>query len=472
MPALLPELADDSPSVRPADDAARTALDFLYGRIDYERAPPVGDAGGAFKLDRMRELLARLGDPQLQVPCVHIAGSKGKGSTAAMLASVLTAAGHRTGLFTSPHILRFEERVQIDGAPLATDRLVRHVERLRPLALELDSLPCGSPTFFELTTALSWLEFVERQADIVVLEVGLGGRLDATNLCRPLACLITSISRDHTRLLGDTHEAIAREKAGIVKPGVPLLTAVEEPGPLGVIREVCRERRAECRVIGEDIQFGHLHCRDATPDSALPFYGIDVRTPWREHHDIDVPLPGLHQTRNTALVLAAADVLDRTSPFPVPDGALRDGLRSVRWPLRIEVVEREPLLILDAAHNVASIAALLETLRGVRAARRIAIFGTSRDKEAAVMLRQLSPEFDELILTQYLTNPRALRVAGLNRIATRKLSRSCHTAQTPAEALALARRLARPEDLICLTGSFFLAAEVRELVLPAVPTSC
>jgi dihydrofolate synthase/folylpolyglutamate synthase len=466
MSALPIDLAEDSLSVRPGELSDRAALDFLYGRIDYERAPPVGDAGGAFKLDRMRELLARLGDPQLQIPCVHVAGSKGKGSTAAMLASVLTAAGHRTGLFTSPHIHRFEERVQIDGVLLAREHLVRHVERLRPLALDMDSLPCGGPTFFELTTALGWLEFLEQRVDVAVLEVGLGGRLDATNLCRPLACLITSISRDHTRLLGDTHEAIAAEKAGIVKPDVPLLTAVDESGPLRVIRGICQERGAPCYVLGEDIHLRNLHRIDDEDRAAsLPFYGLDVRTPWRLHREIDVPLPGLHQTRNVALVLTAADLLDETTQFSLPEPALRHGLLSVRWPLRIEVVGHDPLLILDAAHNVASIAALLETLRGVRAARRIGIFGTSRDKEAAVMLRQLAPEFDELILTQFLSNPRAIRVADLHRIATRELSRPCRTAETPAEALALARELATPRDLICLTGSFFLAAEVRELVV-------
>jgi dihydrofolate synthase/folylpolyglutamate synthase len=422
---------------------------------------------------------------------VHIAGSKGKGSTAAMLASILTAAGHRTGLFTSPHIERFEERIQIDGVPIESQTFVDLVERLRPVAEAMDHTPLGGPTFFELTTALGWLHFQAAGAEIVVLEVGLGGRLDATNLCRSVATLITSISRDHTRLLGETCEEIAREKAGIIKRGIPMLTAVDAPGPLEVIREIAAAHVAPLLKLGSEIRIAglvstpsDLHgetevglivdaANAARPEprppgepvavDPLPHYSIDVATPQRTHSGLTPRLPGIHQTRNAALAVAAADLLDEQG-FNVPERAIREGLLSVRWPLRIEMVGRRPLTILDAAHNEASIAALVETLSHVACERRVVVFGASRDKDVRAMLRQLDPFFHEIVLTSYCGNPRALPAEELAELARMEWDRDVHVAPTPAAALELARTLAGANDLVCVTGSFFLAGEVRELM--------
>jgi dihydrofolate synthase/folylpolyglutamate synthase len=443
--------------------SADAAAGFLLGRIDYEKTPPTGNASGTFRLARMEDLLRRLGDPQLAISCVHIAGSKGKGSTAAMTAAMLTAAGYRVGLFTSPHIERFEERIQINGTPIPSERFAALVERLRPVAEEMDPLPLGGPTFFELTTALAWLYFTAERVDIVVLEVGLGGRLDATNLCRPLVTIITSISRDHMKILGDTLEQIAGEKAGIIKPRVPVLTGVTAAGPLGVIRDKAAEQGSHCFAIEANLEYVVTEEFRKQPDE-IPRLRIDVTTPWSTHSRLPVPLPGEHQCVNTTLAVAAVDLLQTSTRFVVGPGAMRQGLDAVRWPLRIEVLSRRPLVIVDAAHNEASIAALIETLRGVRVGRRIGIVAISRDKDAQAMLRLLAESFDDLILTRFLGNPRAIVVEELQRLCPRDARSRIHTADTPAAALIAAQSLATPDDLICATGSFFLASEVRRHV--------
>ncbi len=445
------------------------AVEFLLSRINYERTPPTGNAAGTFKLARMQALLEAVGNPHLAIPCVHIAGSKGKGSTAAMLASILTQAGYRTGLFTSPHVHRFEERIQLDGRLIPAERFAALVEQLRPIAAAMDAGPLGGPTFFELTTAMAWLYFQAVAAEIVVLEVGLGGRLDATNLCRPLATIITSISRDHTRLLGDRLEQIAREKAGIIKPGVPVLTGVGEAGSLEVIRAVAAEHQVACYVLGEALSWT---ARAASETSApLPQWRLDLQTPWREHRDLLVPLAGEHQARNAALAVAATDWLDAAGELRVDRQAVTAGLASVHWPLRVEVVGQRPLVVLDAAHNDASIAALLETLRPLRVRRRIVIFGASRDKDAAAMLRLLAGSFDEIIVTRYLGNPRAYPVEELSRLAAAAFPGPVRETPHPQSAWELARGEAAEDDLICVTGSFFLAGEVRELLSPAAGNS-
>ncbi|MFV0442933.1 MAG: bifunctional folylpolyglutamate synthase/dihydrofolate synthase [Planctomycetaceae bacterium] len=442
--------------------SASAAAGFLLGRIDYEKTPPAGNAPGTFRLARMADLLARFDNPQLAIPCVHIAGSKGKGSTAAMTAAMLSAAGYRTGLFTSPHIERFEERIQLNGAPIPSEQFAALVERLKPVAEEMDPLPLGGPTFFELTTALAWLYFAEVKTDIVVLEVGLGGRLDATNLCRPLVTIITSISRDHTKILGDTPEQIASEKAGIIKPGVPVLTGVTAAGPLQVIGDRAAEQGSPCYVLDRELEYVVTDEIQERPDE-LPRLGIDLTTPWSMLSQLPVPLPGEHQAGNTALAVSAINLLSATSPFVVQGGTIRRGLREVRWPLRIEVLSRQPLLIVDAAHNEASIAALVTTLQKLRVGRRIGIVAISKDKDAATMLRLLTEAFGDLILTRFLGNPRAFSVDELTRLSGDSTRARLHTAETPAAALTMARELATPADMICATGSFFLAAEVRKV---------
>lgn len=464
---LLPSTS--APTGRALDENYREALAFLYGRINYERVSQSDYTASMFKLERMAALLERCGRPHLDVPALHIAGTKGKGSTAVMAASMLQAAGHRVGLFTSPHVHRFEERLTVNGQGPSCEEFVELLAEVRAAIAQLERLdPEWSPTFFEITTALAWLYFVRRRAEIVVLEVGLGGRLDATNLCRPLVTVITSISRDHTHLLGDTLEQIAREKAGIIKPGVPVISGVADDPARGVIAGIAREREAALLELGRDIRLSGLSV-DSTAVTGEPMHwSMDVSTPWRVHSAVHAPLPGEHQAHNTALALAAIDALADHGLFLSPTHVAA-GLAAVHWPLRIEVLGRRPLVIADAAHNDASIAALLETLRGIEARRRILLFGASRDKHVDDMLRLLCGRFDDVVLTQYSSNPRALSAGDLaTRAAAAGLS-GCHVRQSARSAWELARSLAAPDDLVCATGSLFLAAEVRELVFGTNP---
>ncbi len=437
------------------------ALEFLYNRINYERVQSSAYTTGDFKLKRMRGLLARLGDPQERIPAVHIAGTKGKGSTAVMIASILQAAGYRVGLFTSPHISRFEERMTVNGLQPSELEIVALVnEMLEPVA-DLDQESGGmSPTYFEITTAMAWQYFAQQRADIAVLEVGLGGRLDATNVCRPEVCIITSISRDHTHLLGSEVHQIAREKAGIIKANVPVISGVVNSPAKEVVEEVCELRDAPLRELDRDFHYHH----DRTATSRAIGGQLTVTSPQQTADDLPLPLLGEHQAHNATLAVMAASALVERG-WKIESSALRLGLEQVTWPARIEVVRQSPLTIVDAAHNWASISALIQTLEQHFTDRsRIAIFAATQDKDVQGMLRQLLPCFETVILTCYQSNPRGVPVEELYAMSRLVSERHVHLAPEPRAAWELANRLASPTDLICITGSFFIAAEIRGLV--------
>jgi dihydrofolate synthase/folylpolyglutamate synthase len=433
------------------------AIEFLYGRLNFEQLHSARYSTRDFKLDRMRRLLQLLGDPQNQIPVVHIAGTKGKGSTAAMIAGILSAAGYRTGLFTSPHITCVEERMQVDGVQPTPARFAELVNRLIEPIAQLDAEDDQlSPTFFEIVTALGWLHFLDSEIDIVALEVGLGGRLDSTNICRPEVCVITNISRDHMTLLGNTLDLIAAEKAGIVKPGVPVVSGVESPEALAVIESVCQREAAPLLQLRRDFD---VDIRELTPNGSR----IDVRMSGGTTTDVPVGMSGEHQAINAALATTAVGLLAERG-FPVEASAIRSGLKTVRCPLRVEQLASGPTVIVDAAHNVASVTALVETLAIYPARRRILVFGTTQDKEYTGMLARLLPAFDAVVLTNYQRNPRFVPVSDLRAETQPLTSRPLHTAPDPAVAWKTAKALATADDLICITGSFFLAAEMRELI--------
>ncbi len=450
------------------------ALRLLSERVDYERTLVVPYRGRQFRLRRIRELLTRLGNPQRGLPIIHIAGTKGKGSTAAMMAAVLTAAGYRTGLFTSPHLDRVEERIAINGRACSAEDLVDLVDRVRPAVEAMDQsaaarqpAECG-PTFFETTTALAFLHFAACKADAVVLEVGLGGRLDATNVCRPQVSIITSISLDHTRELGNTLEAIAREKAGIVKPGVPVISGVVDSGPREVIRQVCRRRRSRLIELGVDFDFRYHPPRD--PGFLLDAGKVDFCARGcleeRAYRGIPLRLLGHHQAANAAVALAALAQLQEGG-WRIPEEAIRSGLEGLVWPARVEIIARQPAVVIDGAHNVASVAALIRVLNEhFSAPRRLLVFAATQGKDVRGMLEQLVDEFDTVILTRYLDNPRAVPLEELVAVATELTGgRRLRVCPGPAEAWDHVRALAAPEDLICITGSFFIAAQMRRHAL-------
>jgi dihydrofolate synthase/folylpolyglutamate synthase len=499
----------DPASIAAELSATQQMIEFIYGRINFERLPAERYDLHDFKLSRMRELLARLGDPQRGLPAVHIAGTKGKGSTAAMTAAILSAAGYRVGLFTSPHMADLRERMTVNGELATEEQIGELMTIVPPVLAEMDQQqPSLQPTFFECITAMAWVHFLKCEVDLVVLEVGLGGRLDATNVCTPLVTAITNISHDHERLLGRTLAHIAAEKAGIIKPAVPLLSGVTRPEPQQVIREIAAahaaplfeiDRELHCTVVSEAIREAAFREGEAPAEPHFPRERtarreprppvldrpsepqpvrrgaaaqashelsplvIQTQSPWGAHR-LRVPLPGRHQARNTLLAVSICDLLAQER-FVCPAAAIERGLAEMRWPLRIEVLRRRPLVIVDAAHNDDSIDALVETLSTVSAAQRRLVFGTSKDKNTADLLRRLNANFDEVILTQYVGNPRAVPVDVLASTAAECLSIPFLQAAAPPDAWRLVSQRAAADDLICVTGSFFLAAEMRAVIL-------
>ena len=467
-----------------AYDAARS---FLYERVDYERAH-MPDRGRGLSLVRMRELLSRLGDPQDALRIVHVAGTKGKGSTAAMMASVLREAGLRTGLYTSPHLERVEERIAIDGASCSAADFAALVERVRDSVEQLDRAAQqrgeSGPTFFEITTAMMFVHFAQREVDAAVLEVGLGGRLDSTNVCRPLVSVITSISFDHMRQLGNTLAEIASEKAGIIKPGVPVVSGVIDAEPRHVIAAAARDRGSRLFAIGEAFEFEYLGpAEEALILSSRLAYREDVDGERFSLADVTIGLPGSHQAQNGAVALATLRRLEKIG-WCIPEPAVRRGLARVHCPARVELLAERPAIVLDVAHNVASVEALLQVLDERFGERpRVLIFGVSRDKEVEGMLRRLVPRFETIILTPFVENPRSMSPEELAAIvdrlpraevsaeangqsaAARTSSNRPILCQNPQQAWDLARRLLTAEHMVCVTGSFFLAAEMRPILL-------
>ena len=474
-----------------ADLAARQ---YLLGRIDYERtAPPVSE--GRFPLDRMRELLRLLGNPQAGQRIVHVTGTKGKGSTAVMVASMLTAAGYRTGLFTSPHLVDLEERFAIDGRSCPPGELTRIIDQLRGPIEQMDREEARrggghGPTFFEITTAAAFLHFQQQRCDATVLEVGLGGRLDSTNVCQPLVSVITTISLDHTKQLGSTLAAIAREKAGIIKPGIPVVSGVLPDEPRGVIEAVARERGAPQWQLGT--HFGYESVRLAERDEEFaegPRWGLNfwVDRAWREAagaglgerlerpwEQVRLAMSGRHQAHNAAVALATTGLLNAQG-LAIDERAMRQGLARAHCPARVQIVGRSPPRVIDAAHNEASIAALLEALEDeFPGRRRLFLFAASRDKDVLGMLRQLSRAGrDRLVLTTFRSNPRATAGEELHRMMQQlaaesrenrgvegEESASWQVVDEPAEAWRLATESQAADEVLCVTGSFFLVAEL------------
>jgi dihydrofolate synthase/folylpolyglutamate synthase len=409
----------------------------------------------------MRALLDRHGNPQDQLRNEHVAGSKGKGSTSAMLASILGRADYPTGLFTSPHLVNVEERIQVDGTPIARQELASLMEEICA-ASRVDNLE-QSLTFFEIATALGFLYFARRRVELAVIEVGLGGRFDSTNVCRPLLSIITSISFDHTQVLGNTLAAIAMEKAGIVKPGRPCLSGVRAPEARAVIERVCQERRAPLRQVDVDYRYDHT---PAFIDGYRQRPGRVLVTARHTWPAMEVGLMGEHQAGNAALAVAAVEEL-REQGLSIPDQAVAHGLANVPWPARLEIMGRRPLVLLDCAHNVASAEALVKALSSslpprIPGARRFLIFAGSRDKDLAGMLRVLAPAFDHLALTRFHPSPRGVTPEELARLLPPRTQADLFA--TAAVAWETIRNRAAPADLICVTGSVFLAGELRPLM--------
>jgi dihydrofolate synthase / folylpolyglutamate synthase len=426
------------------ETAYNHALDYLYSFVDYSLKHASELAKADFNLDRMFVLMAELGDPHRSCPVIHVAGTKGKGSTSALCAAALTAAGYRTGLYTSPHLLDFCERIQLDGRAISHAELAALVEEIKPAVARVPYL-----TTFEITTALGFLYFARQQVGAAVIEVGLGGRLDATNVVSPAVAVITSISYDHTLVLGDTLTKIAFEKAGIIKPGVQVVSAPQSDEALAVIEQVCLERSAALTLVGREVGFEPL-------THSLDGQTFAVQSAGRL--ELSLPLLGLHQVRNAATAFCAL----RQSGLNVPDGAISDGFASVHWPARFEVVRREPPVIFDSAHNQDSFANLRETLDLCFPGRPVnLVFGASEDKNLPGMLAEIKPKIRTLLITR-ADHPRAL--APEHIAARAEEAGLAHEEVTPVRAAFVrALELAEKDGSIVLSaGSMFVTAEVMQ----------
>ncbi|MCD6289697.1 MAG: bifunctional folylpolyglutamate synthase/dihydrofolate synthase [Anaerolineae bacterium] len=442
-------------------DAYQKVLDYIYGSARYRRH---GCSAVRYDLSRMRRLLHRLGNPHKRFHSIHIAGTKGKGSTAAITESILRSSGYRTGLFTSPHLHTFRERIRINGQLIPAEDLITLLEWCRP-ALETE--PDRTP--FETITALAFTYFAENEVDWAVLEVGLGGRLDATNVVHPTACAITSLSFDHTRLLGHTLSLIAWEKAGIIKSGVPVVSAPQAAEAMGVIRDVCRTTSARLETVGPMISSSAnapytwqwvRHKGGGLKGQIFTLYGPGGIV----LEDLFVPFLGKHQLNNASVAIALIHELQQRGAS-VPKEALYAGTRQARWPGRLEILAQHPWIVVDSAHNVDSARKLSAALHELFPHRRLGlVFGASRDKDIRGMLQVFLPIADHSVVSASL-HPRAADPAELAVLARDVLpGLELTVTKRMEEAIDDILAWVHPDDLILVTGSIFVVAAARAVL--------
>lgn len=464
-----------------ASNAYRDALDYLYGRINYEKSGHAPYTKQNYRLDRMRRLLERLGDPQRKYSIVHIAGTKGKGTVAHLTAHCLAESGISCGLATSPHLWRLEERFCMNGQPASPTQLAELTTQVRRAAEDVAGSGQGYPTFFELTTAMALLHFAQQSADWAVVEVGLGGRLDSTNVCEPKICVLTSISLDHQKQLGSTIAQIAKEKAGIIKPGVPVIAVARKSDARDVICQVAEAQDSELLLIERDFtakwealpQRCSVQAESEAPTFARVSYESEPKLPLLEDGiQVETKLLGAHQADNIAATLMVLEQLYSKFGCVLNGASIKTAVSGCAIPARLEVTSTQPLQILDTAHNPASLEAGFSALQAHFPKHKwITVFASSKDKDWRSMLRQAITRSTALILTAYRNNPRAVPVEELRREAAEMKTEEPEgsevlTENSPAEAWCTAVELQREKNaageshLVYATGSFFLVAEL------------
>ncbi len=449
------------------------ALAYIYGLSDFERS-------GKFRDDREQHLLREgrllelLGNPQNTYSCTLIAGTKGKGSTAACIESVLREAGVRTGLYTQPDLHTFRERIRVRGKLISEQEMADLLPEVRAAAEQIEREGQFYPFIpYEVATALTLLYFARQGVQHAVLEVGIGGRLDATNVTQPLVSVIASISYDHMNILGDTLAQIATEKAGIIKQGRVIVTSAQSPEALQSIARVAAERQAPLVRIAalagdtaqEEVEAGHLPAptyRYQSGEQHETGQTFQIVTPEHVYRDLEIPLLGLHQAENATLAVATLEALRATGRPECAwnEEALRRGLRAVYWSARLEIIAHQPVIVVDGAHNADSMQKLLQSLRALFPARRLfEVLGFNADKDLVGMIQALA-DVACVILTRAL-NPRAATLERMQELFAHYAPEvRVLTAHESRAAMELARTLAAPDDVICATGSLYLAAEV------------
>jgi dihydrofolate synthase/folylpolyglutamate synthase len=427
---------------------------FLATLADYERLRIVRYNSQNFDLERMRTLLKKLGNPQDQFRTVHVAGTKGKGSTCAMIASMLQACGYKVGLYTSPHLVDIRERIQINGEMIPQAEFARLIKAMEPMVTRARP----TPSYFDVLTAAAFKYFADQKVDIAVIETGLGGRLDSTNVIKPEVTAITSISKDHMAQLGNTLALIAQEKAGIFKKDIPAVTVVQDPDAEAVLARVAAKVGAPFDVTGKSIEFSY---RFESSRMLGPHNRVCLTTANTKFEHLAVPLMGEHQAINCGLALAVIDKLKQRG-LPISDSKAMEGLAKTTIPGRMEIINQTPKVIVDGAHNAASIDAMMRAIgQHVPYDSMVVIFGCCGDKDVAGMLERITSGADKVIFTK-VNN---IRTADPNELAARyveQFGKMAQVADTLEEALSIANRAVTKEDLICITGSFYLVGEAKK----------
>lgn len=436
----------------------QAALAYIDTFINSERSPDFSRQARFYNLERISCLLAKLGDPHRRLKVVHVAGSKGKGSTAALIASILIHAGYKTGLFTQPHLITPRERCRINSRLISEEEFARYIDRLKPsieAMAQLESI--GRVSFFEIYTALAFSYFADKTVDFAVIEVGLGGRLDATNVVDPLVSVITPISLEHTAVLGDTHEAIAKEKAEIIKPNRPVVLAPQLSRSIGTVFEaVAADRDAPMDEVGRTI---HLKRKNRDINGQT----FDLTTQATFYPDLFLPLLGEHQAANAATAIGCIERI-RGEGYNVPRTSIYGGLREVCWDGRMQVVGRSPVILLDGAHSPTSAEALCKAIHEVFCYQRlILVVGLMRDKDLQAIGQVLCPFAAEIIATQAFDNPRVTPGEEIAQ-AWSESEANFHVCPSVREAIPLAQSISTPSDLICITGSIYIVGEAMKVL--------
>jgi len=407
------------------------SVQYLYSLQKY---------GIKFGLSKTSNIMKTLGNPHYGQKYIHIAGSNGKGSVAAMLESILIRSGLKVGFYSSPHLVRFTERFRINKKEISTEKAESIINELRDIIN-----PDQPPTFFEVTTAIALAYFAKEKTDIAIMEVGMGGRLDATNVISPLVSVITNIALDHQFFLGSRIIDIAGEKAGIIKNGVDLVTAVTQPQVVQLIKDTCREKKSRFWRIGKDIHY-------RTTGSGLNYYGLK-----RRFNGIELDLNGRFQNRNAALALAVIEILE-TKGFKISSGDITEGLKNISWPGRMQIMSRDPVIILDGAHNPGAISELADSIqRDFTYRRLILVIGIMEDKDIRNIFYKIVPSADYIIYT----SPAYYRSANPEILmkSASSMGKQGEVVPVISEAIDRAKEIAGPHDMILITGSLFTVGE-------------
>ncbi|MFA6186586.1 MAG: folylpolyglutamate synthase/dihydrofolate synthase family protein [Phycisphaerae bacterium] len=438
----------------------KQGLEYLFTRTDYEKQSRLRYNVTTFSLERMEGLLSLVANPHKKLATAHIAGTKGKGSTATMLARMLQANDYSVGLYTSPHVVDLHERIAINGKDISDSELLGLINRIYTSVEKMAKK--DAPTFFEIFTAMAFMYFVDKKVDIAIIETGLGGRLDSTNVIEPTVVGITSISIDHQNLLGNTIDLIAKEKAGIIKKGVPVVTVSQEPAAMKEIKKAALAAKASLMVTGKDIDFSY---RFESSREHGPHTRICLTTPTSKFEHLRVPLPGEHQAVNCGLALAMLDTL-KVGGYKIDDGKAIEGLKNIKMSGRMEIIHNDPRILVDAAHNASSIKALVNAIgQHIPYDSMIMIFGCGQDKDVRGMLEQLQYGADKVIFTRS-NSPKAMYPQDLSDMYTEICGKMCQTAMSLREAIRIASSAIGKEDLLCVTGSFYLVGQAKVMFKP------